>query len=126
MKRIIKTIPCDNGALYETSAGQRRQLAQFRGRIEITEHTTLIPLLGTVQRGTKYIRASFIVCEEMDYTCAPENALIHSGKVYDATADAAGTCLTFAGLRFADSDPIRNELSFEVTDMELIQRLLTM
>lgn len=51
---------------------------------------------------------------------------IHSGKVYDAVADVVGVRTVFAGLRFEDSDPIKNRLTFEITDMELIQRLLTL
>ena len=126
MKRIIKTLRCENGNLFVTSAGQRLPFADFSGRIEIEEHTTLVPILGTVQKGTKRICASFIVCEDVLYTRAFDDTFIPSGKVYDATADVAGNRLTFSGLRFEDSDPIENELIFEITDMELIQKLLTL
>ena len=126
MERIIKTLPCEGGKLFATSAGERREFAQFGGRVEIVEHTTLVPILGQTHRGTKRLHASFIVCEDVTYTRRIEDDFIHSGKVYDATADVGGARLTFAGLRFADSDPIRNELTFEITDMELIRRLLEM
>ena len=124
MKRIIKTLPCEDGRLFATSAGERREFAQFSGRVEITEHTALVPILGQIHKGTKRIYASFIVCEDVAYTRQIEESFIHSGKVYDATADVAGRQLTFAGLHFTDSDPIRNELTFEITDVELIQKLL--
>ena len=123
-KRIIKTIPAENGELYVISAGQRLLLANFSGRVEIVEHTALVSILGTVQRGTKTIYASFIACEDLEYQREIENGFIHSGKVYDALADVKGGRITFAGLRFSDSDPIRNELIFEITDLELIQKLL--
>jgi len=42
----------------------------------------------------------------------------------EATGDVECEALHFAGLRFEDSDPLRNELTFEITDLELIQKLL--
>ena len=53
MKRIIKTLRCENGNLFVTSAGKRLPFADFSGRIEIEEHTALVPILGTVQKGDK-------------------------------------------------------------------------
>ncbi|UNI72470.1 MAG: hypothetical protein [Chaetfec virus UA24_244] len=123
-ERLIKIIPCDNGELYETAGGQRRSLACFNGQIEIKEHTTLIPRLGTVQKGTKSIYASFLMCGDLEYRRETDYQYIHSGKVYDAVADVEGERLSFAGMRFEDSDPIKNELIFRITDLELVQKLL--
>jgi len=125
-KRLIKALPCERGELYVTSAGQRFLLARFNGQVEIWEHITLVPLLGTVQKGTKTIYASFMLCGDLEYQRETDYQAIHSGKVYDAIADVEGTRLTFAGMRFEDSDPINNELIFSVTDLELIQKLLTL
>jgi len=125
-KRLIKILPCERGELYATSAGQRRLLARFNGRIEITEHTTLVPLLGTVQKGTKTIYASFMLCGNLEYQYETDYQSIHSGKVYDATTYVEGERLLFAGMQFEDSDPISNELVFNITDLELVQKLLKM
>ncbi len=125
-ERLIKTLPCECGELYATSAGQRRLLARFNGRIEIIEHTTLVPMLGTVQKGTKTIYASFMLCGNLEYQREADYQSIHSGKVYDAIADVEGERLSFAGMRFEDSDPINNELVFNITDLELIQKMLKM
>lgn len=124
MNRIIKTIPATDGELYVTSAGQRLQLAHFSGRVEIVEDTKLVPILGTLQKGTKIIYASFIVCGDLEYQRESGNELIHSGKVYEAAADVNGERICFAGLRFADSDPLKNEIVFEIADLELIQKFM--
>ncbi len=47
-----------------------------------------------------------------------------SGKVFEVRASTGGERLEFAGLRFEDSDPLKNELVFEIPDLELIQKLL--
>lgn len=124
MNRIIKTIPATEGELYIISAGKRHLLANFNGCIAVREVTELIPILGTVQKGTKTIQASFIVCGDLEYQREISNGLINSGKVYEAIADVEGEKIFFAGLRFENSDPIKNELIFEITDLELIEKFM--
>lgn len=124
MNRLIKTLSVKNGKLFVIAAGQRLPLAGFSGRIEIIERTALVPVLGTVQKGTKTIYASFIVCGNLEYQRQMERDFIHSGKVYEAHGDVEGEVLHFAGMRFEDSDPLNNELMFEITDLELIQKML--
>ena len=123
MKRVIKEIPAADGELQVVSAGRRQSLAHFQGRVEICEYTTTIPVLGAVQKGTKQIYASFIVCG-MEYHREIDDGFIHSGKVYEAAANVQGKRLHFAGMRFADSNPVSNELVFCIPDLELIQALL--
>lgn len=125
MNNIIKTIPAENGELYVISAGQRDMLAKFSGRLEIIEHTNLVPILGEIQKGTKKIQASFIVCGNLEYQRQVADDFIHSGKVYEAAADLCGERLFLSGLQFTDSDPLSNELTFEIADLELIKKLLT-
>lgn len=124
-KQIIKTLPATNGRLSAISAGRRLPFAHFNGRIEIMENTSLIPILGAVHKGTKTIHASVIVCEDLEYQREIDDKFIHSGKVYEAVADVEGERINFAGLRFEDSDPIKNELVFEITDLELIEKLVS-
>lgn len=124
MNKLMKSIPAENGELYVTSAGRRQLLAYFDGNIEISERQAYVPILGTVQKGTKRIFASFVICENIDYQTEVSDCFIHSGKVYDAIADVMNEKITFAGLRFMDSDPIKNTLVFEITDLELVKRLI--
>ena len=126
MKRLIKTLPCEYGELFVTTAGQRLSLAKFNGRIEIFEHTTMVPILNTLQKGIKTIHASVMICGDLEYQREAPDKLIHSGNVFDATADVEGERITFAGMSFEDSDPIVNELTFNITDLELVKKLLKM
>ncbi len=50
--------------------------------------------------------------------------VVDSGKVFEAQAVVSDERFAFAGLRFEDSDPLENELVFEIPDLELIQKLL--
>lgn len=124
MFTLIKTLEALNGELFVTSAGQRKQLARFTGEVKINEETMLIPVLGRTEKGVKKIYASFIVCGDLGYSRPLTDDSIHSGKIFDITADVNGERLLFAGLRFEDSDPIENTLTFEITDLELIKKLL--
>lgn len=126
MKTVIKTLPAANGSLFVISAGQRLPLADFSGFVKITEDLRQIPMLGTVQKGLKKIYASFVVCGNLEYHREINEDFINSGKVFEAVADVENERLYFAGLRFEDSDPLKNELIFEVTDLELVKKLLEM
>lgn len=120
----IKVIPADNGELYMTSGGRRYCIARFSGRVEIEERQARVARLGTLQKGTKRIFASFVVCGDMDFRNGFGLDAVDSGKVFEAQAVVCGERLAFAGLRFEDSDPLENELVFEIPDLELIQKLL--
>ena len=123
MKKLIKTLSAIDGDIYVTSKGSRRLLASFTGRIEIYEKQILIPIFGKVEKGIKSIYASFIVADNVDYHIDIDENTIHSGKVYEATAFVENEKLYFAGLIFHDFDPISNELTFEIRDRELIEKL---
>ncbi len=120
----IKVIPADNGELYMTSGGRRYCIARFSGRVEIEERQNRVARLGTLQKGIKRIFASFVVCGDVDFHNGFGFDAVDSGKVFEAQAVVSGERLAFAGLRFEDSDPLENELVFEIPDLELIQKLL--
>ncbi len=120
----IKVIPANDGELYMTSGGRRYCIARFSGRVEIEEKQTRVAILGTLQKGTKRIFASFVVCGNVDFQRGFGFESIDSGKVFEARAIVSGERLAFAGLRFEDSDPLKNELVFEIPDLELIQKML--
>ena len=119
----IKVIPANNGELYMTSGGRRYCIARFSGRVEIEEKQTQVAILGTLQKGTKRIFASFVICGDIDFQNGFEFDSVDSRKVFEAWAVVSGERLSFAGLRFEDSDPLKNELVFEIPDLELIQKL---
>lgn len=120
----IKVIPTDDGELYMTSGGRRHCIASFSGRVEIEEKQAQVAILGTMQKGTKRISASFVGCGDVDFQRGFGFDSIDSGKVFKAKASVCGERLAFAGLRFEDSDPLKNELVFGISDLELIQKML--
>ena len=127
MDTIIKTLDISNGQLNVITAGRRIQLAQFSGKIEITQNQSITPILGRNCKGEKKIYASFVLCEDVNYKINNE---FHSGKVYEAVGDVQGErkCerLIFSGLRFEDMDPVSGRITFEITDLELIRKMITM
>lgn len=127
MTTLIKTLNIQNASLTVVTAGRRLPLAQFAGKIEITEHQTIVPVLGRMCKGEKKIYASFILCRDMEYQMEDE---FNTGKVYEAVGDVQGERsserLIFSGLRFEDMDPMDGSVTLEVTDLELIRKMLTM
>ena len=78
---IIKVIPANNGELYMTSGGRRYYIARFSGRVEIEEKQAQVAILGTLQKGTKRIFASFVVCGDIDFQSGFGFDSVDSGKV---------------------------------------------
>ena len=127
MTTTIKTLDIQNASLSVITAGRRIPLAQFAGKIDITEHQTMTPILGRMCKGEKKIYASFIICRDMDYQTEDE---FNTGKVYEAVGDVQGEQtyerLIFSGLRYEDMDPVDGTVTFEVTDLELIRKMINM
>lgn len=127
MRILIKNLSATDGQMNMIKAGRRIPLAQFSGHINIFETQSKVTILGQTAKGVKKIYASFVVCNDIDYSTDEE---INSGNVYEATAIVQGERgrekLLFAGLRFDDSDPVEGSLTFEITDLELVRKLLTM
>lgn len=62
MITLIKTLDIGNASLNVITAGRRIPLAQFNGKIEITEHQSTMPVLGRMCRGERrYMHHSFYV-----------------------------------------------------------------
>lgn len=127
MITLIKTLDIQNASLNVITAGRRLPLAQFTGKIEITEHRSMTPILGRMCKGEKKVYASFILCQDIEYQTDDE---FNTGKVYEAVGDVQGerSCerLVFSGLRFEDMNPLNGTVTLEVTDLELIRKMLEM
>lgn len=124
---ILKELRIRGGKLNAISAGRRVQIADFSGRVEITERIAYVNILGKRYRQEKRIYASFIVGEEMEYwTDQP----FTEAAVYEAEGTVEGEKqsqrLIFSGLRYLDSNPVTGEVEFEIPDQLLIRRMLSM
>lgn len=124
--RTKKVLDINDGQMNMIKVGRRSSFAQFSGHIKVFETLDKENILGHAVKRTKKISAS-LICTDMDYNTDEE---INSGNVYEATATVQGEHerekLLFAGLRFDDSDPVAGSITFEITDLELIRKLLTM
>ena len=87
MITLIKTLNIQNASLTVITAGRRLPLAQFTGKIEITEHQSMAPVLGRMCKGEKKIYASFILCQDIEYQT---DDAYHTGKVNEAVGDVQG------------------------------------
>ena len=100
----------------------------FDGALEIKEEQSTVPILGRLSNGTKSIRATLMLCDNLHNINSKEYETISSVKVYEAQASVEVGHDTvpykFSGLKFIDSDPINNTITFEVTDLYLIEKLL--
>lgn len=124
MVKLIKTLDVQNASLNVITAGRRFPLAQFAGKIEITEHQSMTPVLGRRCKGEKKIYASFILCQNIEYQTDDE---FNAGKaVGDVQGEQSCERLIFSGLRFEDIDPLKGTVTLEVTDLELIRKMLEM
>lgn len=127
MKTLIKTLDIKNASLNVITAGRRIPLACFVGKIEIYEHQTMMLVLGKMCKGEKKILASFILCQAMEYQSENE---FNSSKVYEAIGDVQGELkcdrLIFSGLRYEDMNPLSGTVTFEITDLELIKKMINM
>ena len=124
---ILKELRISDGKLSAIAAGRRFQIADFSGRVEITERIAYVNILGKRYRQEKRIYASFIVGEEMEYwTDKP----FTEAAVYEAEGTVEGEResrqIVFSGLRYVDSNPVTGEVEFEIPDQLLIQKMLSM
>ena len=120
----IKVIPIRDSELYMISGGRRYCIAKSNGRVEIEEKQIRVARLGTLQKGTKKIWASFVICGDIDFYKDFDFDSVDAGKVFEVRASSGGERLEFSGLRFEDFDPLKNELIFEIPDLALNQKLL--
>lgn len=124
LKTLIKRIPVNNAELFAVSSGNRLKMAEFKGEVQIFEKQQLIPVLGQMKEGVKSVHASFVVADDVEYTCREAFDLINALSIFDAVGECSGETVHFYGLEFTDNDPIAGELTFEIRDLRLVERLI--
>jgi hypothetical protein len=124
MVKTIRVLKIEAARLNEVS-GRRIPVADFDGNIEIIEEQSMVAVLGRQCKGEKKILASVILCNDVQYLT---QSAFSTAKTYEAEGDVTGERKTekllFSGLRFADNDPVSGTLTFEITDLNLIEMLL--
>ncbi len=79
----IKVIPIRDSELYMISGGRRYCIAKSNGRVEIEEKQIRVARLGTLQKGTKKIWASFVICGDIDFYKDFDFDSVDAGKVFE-------------------------------------------
>ena len=80
------------------SGGRRNCIAKSNGRVEIEEKQIRVARLGTLQKGTKKIWASFVICGDIDFYKDFDFDSVDAGKVFEVRARSVGQCFHFTGL----------------------------
>jgi hypothetical protein len=128
MQEIIKELTISDATLNILEDGRRIQLADFNGKIEIKSEQFFVPVLGERCKGEKRIIASFILCNDIKYQSCER--CFNSGRVYEAIGSVTGehqsNRMIFSGLKYDDMNPINGTVTFEITDLNIIQKMLTM
>jgi hypothetical protein len=128
MQKTIKELTISNARLNILEGGRRVPIADFSGKIKIKLEQIYVPILGEIHKGEKKIIASFILCDDIRYQT--DECSFNSGRAYEAIGDVTGESqteeLVFSGLQYDDMDPVSGTVTFEIKDMDIIQKMLTM
>ena len=64
-KTLIKTLNLENGKLYGEIDGSRICMAECEPTVEIYEHSTKVPFVGSVSYGIKKHNITIIICDNV-------------------------------------------------------------
>ena len=118
---LKKSIPMEKGRLFYITAGRRYPLADFDGEIRIYEEQELVPLLGSLSKGRKKIRATILICGDVKYLTDTE---IYDYMCFEAMGVINKEQLLLSALDWIDSGATDNTLTFEITDAKLVEKLI--
>lgn len=129
-KRLLLTLPCENGELYSTTNSRRIKLADCKPEIEIYEVSSNVPILGR-SCGVKKYQAALVLCEDMDFTRSVDETFLRTVSGFELTADVQRKDGVFEVLHFSNLLPSDIELggtwTFEIqASPEQIRKLLAL
>jgi hypothetical protein len=85
-KKLIRRVSFENGTLYGTVEGRRLPLAGCDPVLELYEHTSTVPILGTgYKKKTWHVR--LILCKNMEATREITREYLQRITQYDLTAE---------------------------------------
>ncbi|MDE7299550.1 MAG: hypothetical protein K2N94_12095 [Lachnospiraceae bacterium] len=129
IKRLIKTLPFENGELYGIIEGRRILLAYCAPRAEIFEHLTNVPLLGVQEYRVKKHHVGIVLCPAPDTTRKIDAEFLRKVSRFELSADIQRMDGIIENIRFDRLTPEEIDLdgdwSFSVTEpSELLRKLL--
>jgi hypothetical protein len=85
-KKLIRSVSFENGTLYGTVEGRRLPLAGCDPVLELYEHTSTVPILGTGYK-TKTWHVRLVLCKNMETTREITPDYLQRITQYDLTAE---------------------------------------
>ncbi|GFI33094.1 hypothetical protein IMSAGC013_04501 [Lachnospiraceae bacterium] len=99
-KRMIKSIPLEQGELYGIISGRRILLAKCNPRVEIMEHSTNVPILGAQSYQIKKRHIAIVLCPSPDAAREIDEAFLQTVTRFELSADMQRTDGIFENLIF--------------------------
>ncbi len=128
MERLIKTILCERGELYNIIGVQRLLLARCEPKLEIYEHSQSIPILGRKSYDVKRLRAVLVLCGEPEFTRAVDEEYLAKITRFELVADIQRSDGVFESMKFDNILPVEiwldGDWTFEITDSSKLARRL--
>ena len=129
MERLIKTISCEKGELYNIVGDKRLLLARCEPKLEIYEHSQSIPILGKRSYDVKRLHAVLVLCGEPELTRAVDEEYLERITRFEFVADIQRSDGVFESMKFDNILPVEiwldGDWTFEVAcSSKLARRLL--
>lgn len=128
-KTLIKTLNLENGKLYGEINGRRICMAECEPMVEIYEHNTTVPFIGSVSYGIKKHHITIIICDNMQQTNDIDEKILSSVSRYGISADIWRKDGIFESITFDNIIPTEIDLDgawkFEAdVDARLLRKLM--
>lgn len=128
MKRLLVTIPCENGKLFYVSSGRRILLADCTADLKIYEHTSQTKAISGV--GVKPIYAALALCDASEFTRPVDDTFLNTVDCFDLSADIQCQSGVFEVFHFRNIQPEEIDTDgrwvFSLNEkQELYRKLLT-
>ena len=128
-KTLIKTLNLENGKLYGEIDGRRICMAECEPTVEIYEHSTKVPFIGSVSYGIKKHHITIIICDNVQQTNDIDEKNISSVSRYSILAEIWRRDGIFETITFDNIIPTEIDLDgawkFEVeVDARLLKKLM--
>lgn len=114
-KRMIKSIPLEQGELYGIISGRRILLAKCNPRVEIMEHSTNVPILGAKSYQIKKRHIAIVLCPSPDGAREIDEAFLQTVTRFELSADMQRTDGIFENLIFDALTPREIDLDGDWT-----------
>jgi len=129
VKRLLQTIPLEDGELFCVNGGRCILLASCQARAEIYEYRTSVPTLREKSAQIKRRGVTIVLCSDLEPTRALDEVFLRKVSRFELQADIQRRDGVFESIRF---DPLTVEeidlfgtWTFTLEDQKLTEKLLS-